>query len=89
MKNSYAHDVDVTAPARLRLRRDLQAIARRSGPTRRWSVKDPLLLAYFDLSDEQWSLLGLFDQWFDFRGRFTPRDDDDAAGASAGSNDLR
>lgn len=35
------------------------------------------------------SLLGLFDQWFDFRGRFTRRDDDDAAGASAGSNDLR
>ncbi|HMO83980.1 MAG TPA: hypothetical protein PKC18_03570 [Lacipirellulaceae bacterium] len=46
---------------RLRLRSDLVSTMRRSGPGRRWAVKDPLLLTYFDFTDEQWSLLQLFD----------------------------
>jgi putative peptide zinc metalloprotease protein len=61
VREHFATDSTAERRLPLRMRADLLVYPQRVGDSRRWTIKDPVALRYFQLGDEEYAILKLLD----------------------------
>ena len=61
VREHFATDSAAERQLPLRMRGDLLVYPQRVGDSRRWTIKDPIALRYFQLGDEEYAILKLLD----------------------------